>query len=48
MTEARQIPFTTAQEFARQFNFIDCLETSAKENNHVDEAFMKLAKVTCA
>ena len=35
-----------AAALAKQYNMIESLETSAKDNTNVDEAFLKIAKVS--
>jgi len=45
LESVREVPFSVAQEFAEYNHMIDALETSAKENNNIDTAFLKLAKV---
>ncbi|KAK2145368.1 hypothetical protein LSH36_683g03125 [Paralvinella palmiformis] len=44
LESVREVPFSVAQEFAEYNHMIDALETSAKENNNIDTAFLKLAK----
>ena len=41
----REVPYNAAKEFANHFDMLDFVETSAKDNTHVDDAFLKMAKV---
>jgi len=40
----REVPTGQAQEFANQHNMLEFLETSAKDNTNIEEAFIKMAK----
>ena len=41
----REVPYSSAQMFAQEYDMLNYLETSAKENSNIDEAFQTLAKV---
>lgn len=40
----REVPYNAAMEFGNHHDMLDFIETSAKDNTHVDEAFVKMAK----
>ena len=42
----REVPYSSAQMFAQEYDMLNYLETSAKENSNIDEAFQTLAKVS--
>ena len=42
----RQIPFGQARDFADREGMLDAVEASAKENVNIDQAFLRLAKVS--
>ena len=46
LTENREVPFTTAKDFAEYHSMLDAIETSAKDNNNIEEAFLKIARVS--
>jgi len=43
--ELRQVPFDKAAEFAERHQIFLMLETSAKENVNIEEAFVSVARV---
>ncbi len=44
----REVPYSVAQDYAEHHHMLDALETSAKENSHIEDAFVEMAKVsTC-
>jgi Ras-related protein Rab-43 len=45
LEQLREVRKEEAAALAKQYNMIDALETSAKDNTNVDEAFLKIAKV---
>lgn len=45
MADKREVLPQAAQDFAVHHNISETLETSAKENSNIDEAFLHLTKV---
>lgn len=45
LDQLREVRKEEALMLARQHNMLEVLETSAKDNTNVDEAFLKIAKV---
>lgn len=45
LEEMREVNVADAHAFAQQQGMMDMLETSAKDNTNIDEAFLKMAKV---
>lgn len=43
LEQMREVPMAQAKELATQYGIFDCLETSAKDNSNVEEAFLRLA-----
>ena len=43
--DERQVPAAQARDFGDRVGMLDVLETSAKENVNIDQAFLRLAKV---
>ena len=46
LEQLREVRKEEAAALAKQYNMIESLETSAKDNTNVDEAFLKIAKVS--
>ncbi|KPP74845.1 ras-related protein Rab-43-like [Scleropages formosus] len=43
LSEMRQVPFEEAQKLADELEFVNAIETSAKDSSNVEEAFNKMA-----
>ena len=52
MEQLREVNISDAKNFAQQYNMIDAIETSAKENTNVEQVFKEMAtvskKINCA
>lgn len=45
LEQLREVNVSEAKAYAQHHGMMDALETSAKENTNVDEAFLRMAKV---
>ena len=45
LEEDRQVDFERAKNFGSHYDMVDVIETSSKENQCIDEAFEKMARV---
>ena len=43
MEHLREVNISDAKSFAQQYNMIDAIETSAKENTNVEQVFKEMA-----
>jgi hypothetical protein len=46
MEHLREVNISDAKSFAQQYNMIDAIETSAKENTNVEQVFKEMATVS--
>ena len=46
MENLREVNISDAKSFAQQYNMIDAIETSAKENTNVEQVFKEMATVS--
>ena len=47
LADQRQVEFATAEEYATSLN-VKCIETSARDSSHVDDAFHSMAQTIMA
>ena len=45
LEQLREVKKEEATAMVKQYNMMQCLETSAKDNTNIDEVFFKMAKV---
>ena len=46
MEEIRQVPREQAEHLGYQHGMLETLETSAKDNTNINEAFLRMARVS--